>query len=166
MLFTSSMLESFMTAYLSSFYLIHVSYHDLVSIIINSSMYTSYGAFVFVKVLLSRSVCQLNCLRTSNKLSLGGWYVQNVSTFPKTFAVVWSLTCIIWMQLTRTNDVFSRIALVSSFVQKNQLSGKTPIFIGIIIIHRKTHGTKRGDGVAARGDHNLAGRGQGWARAP
>ena len=69
------------------------------------------------------------------------------------------------MQLTRTNAVFSRIALVSSFVQKNQLSGKTPIFIGIIIIHRKTHKTKRGDGVAARGDHTLAGRGQGWAHA-
>ena len=51
------------------------------------------------------------------------------------------------------------------YVQKNQLSGKTPIFIGIIIIHRKTHGTKRGDRVAARGDHTLAGRGQGWARA-
>ena len=69
------------------------------------------------------------------------------------------------MQLTRTNAVFSRIALVSSFVQKNQLSGKTPIFIGIIIIYRNTHGTKRGDGVSARGDHTLAGRGQGWARA-
>ena len=69
------------------------------------------------------------------------------------------------MQLTRTNAVFSRIALVSSFVQKNQLSGKTPIFIGNIITHRKTHGTKRGDGVVARGNHTLAGRGQGWARA-
>ena len=69
------------------------------------------------------------------------------------------------MQLTRTNAVFSRIALVSSFVQKNQLSGKTPIFIGIIIIHWKTHGTKRGDGVVARGNHTLARRGQGWARA-
>ena len=69
------------------------------------------------------------------------------------------------MQLTRTNAVFSRIALVSSFVQKKQLSGKAPIFIGIIVTHRETHGTKRGDGVVARGNHTLPGHGQGWARA-
>ena len=68
------------------------------------------------------------------------------------------------MQLTRTNAVFRRIALVFSFVQKSQLSGKTPIFIAIIIIHRKTHGARRWDGVAARGHHAIVGRGQGWAR--
>ena len=48
------------------------------------------------------------------------------------------------MQLTWTNVVFSRIALVSSFVQKNQLSENTPIFIGNVITHRETHGTERG----------------------
>ena len=69
------------------------------------------------------------------------------------------------MQLTRTNAIFSRVALVSSFVQKNQLSGKTPIFIAIIIIHRKTYGARRGDGVAERGHHAIVGRSQGWARA-
>ena len=69
------------------------------------------------------------------------------------------------MQLTRANAVFSRIALVSSFVQKNQLSGKTPIFIAIIIIHRKTRRARRGDEVAARGHHAIVGRSQGWARA-
>ena len=69
------------------------------------------------------------------------------------------------MQLTRTNAVFSIIALVSSFVQKNQLSGKTSIFIGIIVTHRETHKTKRGEGVVAQGNHTLAGRGQGWAHA-
>ena len=69
------------------------------------------------------------------------------------------------MQLTRTNAVFNRIALVSSFVQKNQLSRKTLIFIGINITHRKTHGTERGNGVVARGNHTPPGRGQGWARA-
>ena len=69
------------------------------------------------------------------------------------------------MQLTRTNVVFSRIALVFSFVQKNQLLGKTPIFIAIIIIHRKTHGARRGDEVAARGNHAILGHGQGWDRA-
>ena len=33
------------------------------------------------------------------------------------------------------------------------------------ITHRKTHGAERGHGVVARGNHTLAGRGQGWARA-
>ena len=37
---------------------------------------------------LSLSVCQLNCLRTSKGLSLGGLYVSNVSTFTNTFALV------------------------------------------------------------------------------
>ena len=50
-------------------------------------------------------------------------------------------------------------------MQKNQLSENTPIFIGINITHRKTHGAERGDGVAARGSHTIVGRGQGWARA-
>ena len=51
------------------------------------------------------------------------------------------------------------------FVQKNQLSENTPIFIRINITHRKTHGAERGHGVAARGSHTLARRGQGWAHA-
>ena len=50
-------------------------------------------------------------------------------------------------------------------MQKNQLSENIPIFIGNVITHRETHGTESGDGVAARGSHTLAGRGQGWARA-
>ena len=72
------------------------------------------------------------------------WYVQNVSTFPNTFAIVLPLICVFWMQLTRTNAVFSRIALVSCFCAEIQLSGKipenTPIFI-----HPKTHGARRWD---------------------
>jgi hypothetical protein len=43
------------------------------------------------------------------------WYVQNVSTFPNTFAIVSPLICVFWIQLTRTDAVFSRIALVSRF---------------------------------------------------
>ena len=56
------------------------------------------------------------------------WYVQNVSTFPNTFAVVWSLTCMIWMQLTQTNAVFSRIALVSSFCAEKSTFKKNSDF--------------------------------------
>jgi hypothetical protein len=57
---------------------------------------------------------------------LDRWYVQNVSTFPNTFAVVSLLICVFWIQLTRTNTIFSRIALVSCFCAEIQLSGKIP----------------------------------------
>ena len=53
------------------------------------------------------------------------WYVQNVSTFPNLFAIVFPLICVFWMQLTRTNAVFSRIALVSRFVQKSNFQEKS-----------------------------------------
>jgi hypothetical protein len=52
-------------------------------------------------------------------LGVALWYVQNVSTFPNTFAIVSPLICVFWIQLTRTNAVFSRIALVPFFVQKS-----------------------------------------------
>jgi hypothetical protein len=54
----------------------------------------------------------------------GCWYVQNVSTFPNTFAVVSPLICVFWIQLTRTNAIFSRIALVSCVCAEIRLSGK------------------------------------------
>jgi hypothetical protein len=40
------------------------------------------------------------------------------------FASVSPLICVFWMQLTRTNAVFSRIALVSRFCAEIQLSAK------------------------------------------
>jgi hypothetical protein len=55
----------------------------------------------------------------------GSWYVQNVSTFPNTFDVVSPLICVFWIQLTRTNAVFNRIALVSRFVQKSDFQEKS-----------------------------------------
>jgi hypothetical protein len=60
------------------------------------------------------------------RIHASAWYVQNVSTFPNTFAIVSSLICIFWIQLTWTNVVFSRIALVSCFCAEIQLSGKIP----------------------------------------
>jgi hypothetical protein len=54
------------------------------------------------------------------------WYVQNVSTFPNTFAVVSLLICVFWIQLTWTNAVFSRIALVSRFFCRNPTFRKNP----------------------------------------
>jgi hypothetical protein len=73
------------------------------------------------------------------------WYVQNVSTFPNTFAIVSPLICVFWIQLAWTNAVFSRIALVSCFCAEIQLSGKIPENIAKILFYQKTHGARRGD---------------------
>jgi hypothetical protein len=75
----------------------------------------------------------------------GSWYVQNVSTFPNTFATVSPLICVFWIQLTRTRAVFSRIALVYCFCAKIQHSGKIPKNIAKILFCQKTHGARRRD---------------------
>ena len=50
------------------------------------------------------------------------------------------------MQLTRTDAVFSRIALVSTFCAENQLSGKIPENMPKILFHQKTPGARIRDG--------------------
>jgi hypothetical protein len=62
---------------------------------------------------------------SSAPLETRGWYVQNLSTFPNTFDIVLLLICVFWMQLRRTNAVFSRTILVSHFCAEIQLSGKS-----------------------------------------
>ena len=57
------------------------------------------------------------------------------------------------MQLTRTDAVFSRIALVSTFCAENQLSGKIPENMTKIIFHQKTHGARIQDGVGLGPSH-------------
>jgi hypothetical protein len=95
------------------------------------------------------------------------WYVQNVSTFPNTFAIVSPLICVFWIQLTRTNAIFSRIALVSCFCAEIQLSVKIQEKSSKILFHQKTHGAKRRDGVEARGLHtHTGGAAQPWSRPP
>jgi len=89
----------------------------------------------------------------------GSWYVQNVSTFPNTFAIVSPLICVFWIQLTRTDAVFSRIALVSRFCAEIQLSVKIREKSSKILFHQKTHGARRRDGGEARGPHTHRGRG-------
>ena len=63
------------------------------------------------------------------------------------------------MQLTRLTLFSAELPWCLLFVQENQLSKKAPIFIENVITYRETHGTERGDGVVARGNHTLAGRG-------
>jgi hypothetical protein len=77
--------------------------------------------------------------------TLVDWYVQNVSTFSNTFAIVSPLICVFWIQLTQTNVVFSRIALVSCFCAEIWLSGKIPENIAKILFYQKTHRARRGD---------------------
>ena len=81
----------------------------------------------------------------------GSWYVQNVSTFPNTFAIVSPLICVFWIQLTRTDAIFSRIALVSRFCAEIQFSVKIQEKSSKIIFHQKTHGARRQEGEEARG---------------
>ena len=79
------------------------------------------------------------------------------------------------MQLMRTNVVFSRITLVSSFCAEIQLSGKILENMPIFIFHPKTHGARRRSREDPRGGPHLAqargrlGRAWGWCgriRAP
>jgi hypothetical protein len=67
------------------------------------------------------------------------------------------------MQLTRTNAIFSRIALVSRFCVEIQLSGKIPENIVKILFHQKTHGARRQDREGLGGHHTPWWRGLGLA---
>jgi hypothetical protein len=90
---------------------------------------------------------------------VGDWYVQNVSTFSNTFAIVSPLICVFWIQLTRTNVVFSRIALVSHFCAEIRLSGKISENIAKILFCQKTHGARRRDEGGQRPGLTTRGRG-------
>ena len=67
------------------------------------------------------------------------------------------------MQLTRTDAVFSRIALVSTFCAENQLSGKIPENMPKIIFHQKTPGARIRDGGGLGPGHTTWPRGLGLA---
>jgi hypothetical protein len=91
----------------------------------------------------------------------GSWYIQNVSTFPNTFATVSPLICVFWLQLTWTNVVFSIIALVSCFCAEMRLSEKIPENTTKFLFYQKTHGARRRDGEELGGRLTTRGRGLG-----
>jgi hypothetical protein len=93
----------------------------------------------------------------------GSWYVQNASTFLNTFVIVSSLICVFWKQLTWTNAVFSRIALVSCFCAEIQLSGKISENTTKFLFYQKTHGARIRDGEGLGGHHTTWWRGPGLA---
>ena len=45
--------------------------------------------------------------------------------FQTLLPLFWTLTCMIWMELTRTDAVFSRIAMMLFYVQKTKVLGMT-----------------------------------------
>jgi hypothetical protein len=117
---------------------------------------------------ISQMACHLKCQIWVNISNLYGnkffcnlgyynsvalWYVQNVSTSPNPFAVLFHLICVFWIQLTCTNTIFSRIALVSCFCAEIQLSGKFPENIAKLLFYQKTHRARRRDGEEPRGAH-------------
>jgi hypothetical protein len=67
------------------------------------------------------------------------------------------------MQLTRTNVVFSRIALASRFCAEIQLLVKIQENIAKILFHQKTHGARRRDREGLGGRHTTRWRGPGLA---
>jgi hypothetical protein len=94
------------------------------------------------------------------------WYIQNISTFSNTFAIVSPLIYVFWIQLTRTNAVFSRIALISCFCAEIRLSGKIPENFAKILLYQKTHGARRGNGERLGARLTTRGRGPGLAAPP
>jgi hypothetical protein len=74
------------------------------------------------------------------------WYVQNISTFLNTFAIVSPLICLFWIQLTRNNVVFSRIALMSCFCAEIRHLGKILENTAKFLFYQKKHGARIQDG--------------------
>jgi hypothetical protein len=70
------------------------------------------------------------------------------------------------MQLTRTDAIFSRIALVSRFCAQIQLPVKIQEKSPKIIFHQKTHGARIRDGEEARGADTHRWRGPALAAPP
>jgi hypothetical protein len=113
----------------------------------------SYSEYIYI--IWSKCVCEsffylsqllTELLEDKQIAKLGGsWYVQNVSTFLNTFAIVSPLIYVFWIQLTRTHAVFSRIAPVSCFYAEIRLSGKIPENIAKILFCQKTHRARRRD---------------------
>ena len=71
-----------------------------------------------------------------------------------------------WIQLTRTNAVFSRIALVSRFCAENQLSEKSVENMENALFHQRNHGARRRDGGGPRGPDTTWWRGWAWPAPP
>jgi hypothetical protein len=132
---------------LAAYFLLWIAWvlDHIVSIYIHHMSKCVYESFFYCSQLLTE------LLEDKQIAKLGGsWYVQNVSNFPNTFAMVSPLICVFWIQLTWTDAVFSRIALVSHFCAEIQLSVKIREKSSKILFHQKIHGARRQEGKEAR----------------
>jgi hypothetical protein len=73
---------------------------------------------------------------------------------------------VFWIQLTQTNAIFSRIALVSHFCVEIRLSGKIPENITKILFCQKTHRARRRDEGGQQPGLTTRGAAQPWLRPP
>jgi hypothetical protein len=95
---------------------------------------------------------------------LGGVDTSKMYLLSRTlFAIVSPLICVFWIQLTWTNAIFSRIALVSCFCAEIRLSGKIPENTAKFLFYQKTHGARRRDGEGLGARLTTRGRGPGLA---
>ena len=74
---------------------------------------------------------------------LGGVHTSpSYLLFQTLLPLFWTLTCMIWMELTGTDAVFSRIAMVSFYVQKIKVLGTTWNSMEYLIINNKKSSPK------------------------
>ena len=79
--------------------------------------------------------------------------------FKTIFPLFWTLTCMIWMELTRTDAVFSRIAIVLFYVQETNILGMT----WNSTEHLRKNNNKSSPKMKSRGPTPFS---RGWGRAP
>jgi hypothetical protein len=81
--------------------------------------------------------------------------------FPEHFCYCFPSNLCVLNELTQTNAVFSRIAMVSHFCAEIQLSVKIRENIAKILFQKKTHEARRRDREGLGGRHTTRGRGPG-----
>ena len=80
----------------------------------------------FVKVFLSSFSLSTELLEDKQGFKLGGVDSSpSYLLFQTLLPLLWTLTCMIWMKLTRTDVVFSRTTMVLFYVQKKYILGMT-----------------------------------------
>ena len=78
--------------------------------------------FTVVTMGLPRDVEAMGLLRAVERM---GDTSPSYLLFQTLLPLFWTLTCMIWMELTRTDAIFSRIAMMLFYVQKTKVLGIT-----------------------------------------
>ena len=118
--------------------------------IYNNKSKQSLYKFFFITFSLSTEL-----LEDNQRFKLGG--VDTSPTyllFQTLLTLSWTLSCMIWMELTRTDVVFSRITMMLFYVQKTKVLGMTWNSTEYLTINNKKILTKDED----QGAHTLSTR--------